>query len=254
MVFGFHERWDAGSIVRLGRGNCCRRTLRQVTRPAAFPRIVVRAWPADIRRSHVAVELFATVVGCDFFPRCSWSRRRDDLRRDEYKKFTFAEGVLSESKIHNRSGIPYLKDRKYIGKLFRFRQDTFRESELLVFITPQIIPPSAPRTPREEVAADYSREELDCNRRAPDVCWPCTNDDAWKRGGPRNLTHESTTTIHSAEPDNRATIPPLMESGEPTASMTRPPARWSMTNLSARRPLHQCRAATTQTSSLSAQS
>lgn len=133
-------------------------------------------------------------------------------------------GLRQRTKIQNRSGIPYLKDRKYIGKLFRFRQDTFRESELLVFITPQIIPPSAPRTPREEVAADYSREKLDCNRRAPDVCWPCTNDDAWKRGGPRNLTQGSTTTIHSAEPDNRATVPPLMKSDEPTASTTRPPA------------------------------
>lgn len=133
-------------------------------------------------------------------------------------------GLRQRTKIQNRSGIPYLKDRKYIGKLFRFRQDTFRESELLVFITPQIIPPTAPRTPREEVAAEYSREELDCNVRAPDICWPCTNEDAWKRGGPRNLTQRSTPTIHSAEPDNRATIPPFMESDEPTASTTRPPA------------------------------
>jgi general secretion pathway protein D len=132
-------------------------------------------------------------------------------------------GLRQRTKIQNRSGIPYLKDRKYIGKLFRFRQDTFRESELLVFITPQIIPPTAPRAPREEVAAEYSREELDCNVRAPDICWPCTNDDAWKRGGPRNLTQRSITTINSAEPDNGATIPPFMDSDEPTASTSRPP-------------------------------
>ena len=133
-------------------------------------------------------------------------------------------GLRQRTKIQNRSGIPYLKDRKYIGKLFRFRQDTFRESELLVFITPQIVPPSAPQTPREEVASDFSREELDCNRRAPDICWPCANDDAWKKGGPRNLTQGSTSTIHSVEPDNGAAGPPFIEPGEPTASTTRRPA------------------------------
>ena len=126
------------------------------------------------------------------------------------------------TKIQNRSGIPYLKDRKYIGKLFRFKQDTFRESELLVFITPQIIPPSAPRTLREDVASDFINEELDCNRRAPDVCWPCSNDDAWKSGGPRNLNRLSTSRIHSAEPEQRATTPPAIHSGEPTAGPPRP--------------------------------
>ncbi len=131
-------------------------------------------------------------------------------------------GLRQRTKIQNRSGIPYLKDRKYIGKLFRFKQDTFRESELLVFITPQIIPPSAPRTLREDVASDFINEELDCNRRAPDVCWPCSNDDAWKSGGPRNLNPLSTSRVHSAEPEKRATAPSTIDSGEPTARTHRP--------------------------------
>ena len=42
--------------------------------------------------------LFESVVGGDFFTRCSWSRRWYDLRRDEYEKFAFAESVLPESK------------------------------------------------------------------------------------------------------------------------------------------------------------
>jgi general secretion pathway protein D len=137
-------------------------------------------------------------------------------------------GLRQRTKIQNRSGIPYLKDRKYIGKLFRFRQDTFRESELLVFITPQIIASSAPRTLREDVAADFINEELDCNRRAPDVCWPCTNDDVWKSGGPRNLNTRFTTRIHSAEQDALpgtvpSGIPPAVEPGSPTASIDQPP-------------------------------
>ncbi|MBL6707485.1 MAG: hypothetical protein ISQ06_15345 [Planctomycetaceae bacterium] len=137
-------------------------------------------------------------------------------------------GLRQRTKLQNRSGIPYLKDRKYIGKLFRFRQDTFRESELLVFITPQIIAPSAPRTLREDVASDFINEELDCNRRAPDVCWPCTNDDIWKSGGPRNLNTRFTTRVHSAEQDASpdllpSGIPPTIEPGSPTASTDQPP-------------------------------
>ena len=133
-------------------------------------------------------------------------------------------GLRQRTKIQNFSGIPYLKDRKYISKLFRFKQDTFRESELLVFITPQIIPPSAPRTPREKVASEFTQEELDCNRRAPDVCWPCSNDDVWKSGGPRNLNQLSTSVIHSAEPTNRTVAPSFMDSKEPTASNAVPPS------------------------------
>tara|TARA_R110002072_G_scaffold155657_2_gene306113 strand:+ start:175628 stop:178246 length:2619 start_codon:yes stop_codon:yes gene_type:complete len=137
-------------------------------------------------------------------------------------------GLRQRTKIQNRSGIPYLKDRKYIGKLFRFQQDTFRESELLVFITPQIIAPSAPRTLREDIASDFINEELDCNRRAPGVCWPCTNDDVWKSGGPRNLNNPLTTRVHSAAPDVSpdmlpSEISPLIESGSPTANIDQPP-------------------------------
>lgn len=133
-------------------------------------------------------------------------------------------GLRQRTKIQNRSGIPYLKDRKYIGKLFRFKQDTFRESELLVFITPQIIPPSAPRSPRENVASNFINEELDCNRRAPDVCWPCSNDDPLKSGGPRNL---NTTRVYSAaQPTDAEPIaaqPTAIEPGVPTASTGLPP-------------------------------
>lgn len=137
-------------------------------------------------------------------------------------------GLRQRTKIEDRSGIPYLRDRKYIGKLFRFKQDTFRESELLVFITPQIIPPSAPRTLREDIAAEFIHEELNCIRRAPDICWPCTDDDVLKSGGPRNLNSRLTTRIHSVEQDASpsmppSAVPPANETRDPTASTDLPP-------------------------------
>lgn len=108
-------------------------------------------------------------------------------------------GLRQRTKIENRSGIPYLKDRKYIGKFFRFRSDTFRESELLVFITPQIVPVHSRNRPREEAASDFGYEELDCNRRAPDVCWPCTHEDGRKLGGPQRTTTFMSPGVMAAE-------------------------------------------------------
>lgn len=125
-------------------------------------------------------------------------------------------GLRQRTRIQNRTGIPYLKDRKYIGKLFRFRQDTFRESELLVFITPQIIFPSSPPIPREEMAARYSDEELDCNRRAPDICWPCTDEDFLKSGGPRASGSVSGRSRPIATPYADTEVPPFMDDLEPT--------------------------------------
>ena len=137
-------------------------------------------------------------------------------------------GLRQRTKIENRSGIPYLRDRKYIGKLFRFKQDTFRESELLVFITPQIIPPSAPRNLREDVAADFINEELNCIRRAPDICWPCTDDDPLKSGGPRNLNSRLTTRVHSVQQNASpsmlpSTVPSANEPGGTTTNTDVPP-------------------------------
>ena len=51
-------------------------------------------------------------------------------------------GLRQKTKIIDRSGIPGLQDIKTlkIGRLFQYKAETFRESELLVFITPEIVP------------------------------------------------------------------------------------------------------------------
>jgi hypothetical protein len=98
-------------------------------------------------------------------------------------------GLRQRAQVDQQTGIPYLKDVKYIGPLFRSRSQDFRESELLVFITPEIVAEhgQVPLTPREDAAADFSLEDLNYNRRAPDVCLP-NEIDLRSQGGPARGT------------------------------------------------------------------
>jgi general secretion pathway protein D len=93
-------------------------------------------------------------------------------------------GLRQRSKVKNNSGVPWLKDVKYVGKLFRSRDETFRESELLVFITPEIISVDEPSRPREAVAAEHGFEALNRNRRAVRDDWNSTDWDPQSFGGP----------------------------------------------------------------------
>ena len=52
-------------------------------------------------------------------------------------------GVYQYGGTKNQGGIPLLKDLPFIGQLFRTDTDNNEKSELMVFITPQIIMPSA---------------------------------------------------------------------------------------------------------------
>jgi type IV pilus assembly protein PilQ len=52
-------------------------------------------------------------------------------------------GVYQVSSGKTNSGIPVLKDLPFIGQIFRVNTERSSKSELLVFITPQIIDPEA---------------------------------------------------------------------------------------------------------------
>jgi general secretion pathway protein D len=67
-------------------------------------------------------------------------------------------GLRQRSDIGDFAGIPYLKDIRVIGRLFRSRETTVRESELWVFICPEIISCADEPTCRQRVAA----ETIDC--------------------------------------------------------------------------------------------
>ncbi len=77
---------------------------------------------------------------------------------------TFVIGGLRQRQAnHEGAGIPILQDMRFgFSFLFRNRQSTIRESELLVFITPEIISAESRQLAcREAIAFDYGRLTLD---------------------------------------------------------------------------------------------
>ena len=50
-------------------------------------------------------------------------------------------GIYSETDDVDESGIPYLKDVPLLGWLFKAKQKTITNQELLIFLTPTVLPP-----------------------------------------------------------------------------------------------------------------
>ena len=70
-------------------------------------------------------------------------------------------GLRQRRDMNDTSGIPFLKDIKYVGALFRSRKTEVRESELLVFIRPEIILPGTLPSMREAGASGLADCLLD---------------------------------------------------------------------------------------------
>ena len=52
-------------------------------------------------------------------------------------------GIIKESEAENQAGVPGLRKIPLLGKLFNAKKRTFQRSELLIFITPTVLPPPA---------------------------------------------------------------------------------------------------------------
>ncbi|MGI9456514.1 MAG: secretin N-terminal domain-containing protein [Aeoliella sp.] len=70
-------------------------------------------------------------------------------------------GMRQRNDVGDFSGIPGLKDIRGLGYIFRARSTNIRESELVVFITPQIVSYDEPHDCREQRVADTVRCRLD---------------------------------------------------------------------------------------------
>ena len=81
-------------------------------------------------------------------------------------------GLRQRSDVGEFKGVPYLKDMKLVGRLFRSRDTDVRESELVVFISPEIIDYADQPTLRQQMAADTVRCRLDQIPEA-EGCPPC---------------------------------------------------------------------------------
>ncbi len=70
-------------------------------------------------------------------------------------------GLRQRQDVGDFSGVPVLKNLWGVGHLFRRRETTTRETELVVFITPQLITPCYAGRPREGVALGHSHAHLE---------------------------------------------------------------------------------------------
>lgn len=70
-------------------------------------------------------------------------------------------GLRQRSDTGDFNGIPYLKDVKFIGPLFRSRNTVVRESELIVFLMPEIVSFDQPPSHREYLAQETVNCRLD---------------------------------------------------------------------------------------------
>jgi general secretion pathway protein D len=81
-------------------------------------------------------------------------------------------GLRQRQDVGDFNGVPYLKDLKLVGRLFRARDTEVRESELVVFIMPEIVPYDDQPTCRQQIAVDT----IDCRlNQIPEAegCPPC---------------------------------------------------------------------------------
>ncbi|HJN07234.1 MAG TPA: type II and III secretion system protein, partial [Pirellulaceae bacterium] len=72
---------------------------------------------------------------------------------------TVIGGLLRRSELEDQTGLPGLSRLKYFGVFFRDHETTVTESELLVFITAEIISPEH-RTPPRAEAAEIAASDL----------------------------------------------------------------------------------------------
>jgi len=82
-------------------------------------------------------------------------------------------GLRQRSDTGEFNGIPFLKDVRYLGPLFRSRDTTVRESELIIFIMPEVIGYDQSSQPREFMA----QETIDCRLSRIPIAEGCSNPD-----------------------------------------------------------------------------
>ncbi len=69
-------------------------------------------------------------------------------------------GLRQKTAVETVRGIPGLMKMKYIGKLFRVHNTEMKESELIVFLQPEIIYCNTTGLPREEIALEQQKSVL----------------------------------------------------------------------------------------------
>ena len=85
-------------------------------------------------------------------------------------------GLRQRSDVGEFDGVPYLKDVRFLGHLFRARDTQIIESELVVFLTPEIVGYADPLGHREQLTSDTidcRLERIPAAEGCPSGCGPC---------------------------------------------------------------------------------
>ncbi|MEM9644581.1 MAG: type II and III secretion system protein [Planctomycetota bacterium] len=109
----------------------------------------------------------------------------------------FVLGGLRQKNVNETvRGVPFLKDIKYVGRLFQSHDTEVRESELIVFLKPELITPYYGGTLREQRAACVGVQQLDAipyASRRPQVC--CCKDPYCPNHHPRYRINGGTSDL-----------------------------------------------------------
>ncbi len=89
------------------------------------------------------------------------TRKADTTVRVANRRTIVIGGLRQRSDTGDFNGIPFLKDVRFIGPLFRSRHTTVRESELIVFLMPEIVDYQEPPSHRELLAQKTVNCRLD---------------------------------------------------------------------------------------------
>ena len=127
-------------------------------------------------------------------------------------------GLRQRTDIRDRRGVPFLKDMKHFGHLFRAKENTVQESELVVFITPEIVTPVYSGTPREVKSLIKSRQVLERIPAAPDLELHCAP--VFPGHTMRGVVIESAPTMHA--PIHAPSPPPVANSQIPVPQSVAP--------------------------------
>jgi general secretion pathway protein D len=88
-------------------------------------------------------------------------RTASTVLRVSNRQIVVIGGLRQRSDVGDFRGVPYLKDIPGVGRAFRSRDTDVRESELVVFIMPEIIGVADVPSPRNQMVADTLNCRLD---------------------------------------------------------------------------------------------
>jgi hypothetical protein len=126
-------------------------------------------------------------------------------------------GLRQRSDIGDFRGVPYLKDLKLVGRLFRSRDTDVRESELVVFIMPEIIHFADKPNFRQQLVDETIRCRLNQIPEAegcPPCCRRLPTDPTLSYPGPMDLQQEELPVDDSMESIEPADAMPSPEEAD----------------------------------------